>query len=38
MASNNDGHNYLINAIDASKYVYSVPMGSKTGDAVASAF
>jgi hypothetical protein len=39
MASHNDGHKYLPNATDAfSKYAYSVPMRSKTGEAVASAF
>ena len=39
LASYNYGHMFLLNAIDAfSKYAYSVPMHSKTGESVASAF
>ena len=39
LASQNDGHKYLLNAIDAfSIYASLVPMRSKTGEAVASAF
>jgi len=38
MASH-DGHRYLLNVIDAfSKHAYSVPIRSKTSEAVASAF
>lgn len=39
LASHNDRQSYLLNVMDAfSKYVYSVPIRSKTSEAVASAF
>jgi len=39
LASHKDKHRYLLNAIDAfSKYAYSLPICSKTGEAVALAF
>jgi hypothetical protein len=39
LASHNDGHKYLLKAIDAfSKYPYYVPIRSKTSETVASAF
>jgi transposase-like protein len=39
LASHNGGYKYLFNAIDAfSKYAYSVPIRSKTAEAVVSAF
>ena len=36
LASHNDGHKYRLNTF--SKYAYSFPIRSKTGEAVASAF
>jgi len=37
LASHNDGHKYLLNAIDAfSKYAYSVPIRFETSENVAS--
>ena len=39
LTSHNDGYKYLLNAIDAfSKYAYSVPIRSKAGETVVSAF
>lgn len=34
MALHKEGHSYFLNATDASKYAYSVPIRSKTGEAV----
>jgi len=39
VASQNNGHKYFQNAIDAfSKYAYTIPIRSKTDEAVVSAF
>jgi hypothetical protein len=39
LTSLNDRHRYLLNKIDAfSKYAYSMPIRSKTGDSITSAF
>jgi hypothetical protein len=35
LGSHNDGHKYILNAIDASNYVYSIPTSSNTGQAFA---
>jgi hypothetical protein len=38
LASNNDGHKFVLNSIYASKFAYSVPTRAKTVEAVVSAF